>query len=286
VLLLQGHRDSVRCVAFSPTAPLLATGGDDLTVRLWDAGTRTEVGHVWLATGPRSLAFSADGHLLAVAGMSAGVKVLAVPTGGVLVALSTGQPVHPMSVAFSHSGGLLAYTADGVVRLWDVALEPQRAEPLPAPPAGSYLAFAADGSLIQALPDGSVHVWRYDSVVQHATHELRGRITAIAASRQSSLLAAAFADGQVRLWQPNTPSPEPLPGGHQGEVTALAFAPDGRTLASAGRDGLCASGTWNRGASGLPRLEPRAVFSIAFSPDGQTAVAAGRSPDVVLWDVG
>jgi WD domain, G-beta repeat len=49
VLLLQGHRDSVRCVAFAPTAARLATGfspdgqtavaaGRSPDVVLWDVG--------------------------------------------------------------------------------------------------------------------------------------------------------------------------------------------------------------------------------------------------------
>ncbi|HLW67075.1 MAG TPA: serine/threonine-protein kinase, partial [Gemmataceae bacterium] len=33
---LVGHRGQVRCLAFSPTSKLLATGGSDWTIRLWD----------------------------------------------------------------------------------------------------------------------------------------------------------------------------------------------------------------------------------------------------------
>src|SRR5262249_34130752 len=59
---LKGHERDIGCVAFSPDAKVLASGGRDTTIKLWDVTTgkqlRTLTGHTERVA---SLAFSPDG---------------------------------------------------------------------------------------------------------------------------------------------------------------------------------------------------------------------------------
>ncbi|WP_062434374.1 hypothetical protein [Herbidospora daliensis] len=63
---LTGHTAGVRAVAFDAAGELLATGGDDRTVRIWDTASGAELacrtGHTSAVNGA---AFHPDGHLLA-----------------------------------------------------------------------------------------------------------------------------------------------------------------------------------------------------------------------------
>jgi WD40 repeat protein len=92
------------------------------------------------------------------------------------------------------------------------------------------------------------------------------------------------AAGEVTLWV--IPSDESVGAlrGHSREVAGLAFAPDGKTLASASADGKIKlwdletnreRGSWTHGD----------CKTIAFAPDGKTLVSGHYGGDVVLWDV-
>src|SRR4051812_7068676 len=73
VRTLKGHTKDVRAIAFNADGTLLATGGNDQTVRIWDTATGKEL-HTLKADDRlrvEAAAFSPDGKLLASAGWDA-----------------------------------------------------------------------------------------------------------------------------------------------------------------------------------------------------------------------
>lgn len=74
---------------------------------------------------------------------------------------------------------------------------------------------------------------------------------------------------------------------HDGWVAAVAFSPDGKTLASAGADNvvrLWEVGTWK--PKGVLKGHTDCVTAVAFSPDSTTLGTGSFDRTAKLWDVG
>ena len=110
-------------------------------------------------------------------------------------------------------------------------------------------------------------------------------------SPDGKLLAAAYGDGYVRLWNPATGqavgAPLPVDPGSGGGAYAVAFSPDGKVLATADAEGNVR--LWNpatRQAIGapLPADPGGGVVSMTFSPDGKLLATADIDGYLRLWD--
>jgi len=120
-----------------------------------------------------------------------------------------------------------------------------------------------------------------------------GGVNTVAFSPDSHLLAAAYGDGYVRLWNPVTGqavgAPLPADTGPVGGVYGLAFSPDGKLLATPDAAGYVR--LWNPAtgqAVGAPLPADTGpvggVYEVAFSPDGKLLATAGVDGTVRLWN--
>jgi WD40 repeat protein/predicted Ser/Thr protein kinase len=119
---LPGHRGGSDAVAFSPDGKLLASGGQDRVLRLWDpsAPTKPSLDLGVMDGDTRHVAFAREGRLLVSAGDDGKVRTWTVKDG-------VADPASERVVA-QHDGAVISLATDGANRLVSVGRDRARIE--------------------------------------------------------------------------------------------------------------------------------------------------------------
>jgi WD40 repeat protein len=265
-----GHRNSVLCMAFDPSGRVLASGGNDNTVILWDATAGVKVGN---ATTFRPL------------------RVLAGHT----------APVRVLGFVGAEGRRLVTAGQDGTIRLWDVDRgaevdrnpgNPQRPSIVNAlavsPDKGSFVIGTEGGQLIR-FGSGSVSDRRETLL---PTRPTQGPIEALAFHPDGRQFAASIKSDRADTLDPMRVACDlevrSYPDGRvtqsqrvSGLVYSCAYAPDGRRLAYSGgpAQAVYVQDTTDAGRPPLElKGEGTTIYDLGFQASGQ-AIGFTRATD-------
>ncbi|MFT7609042.1 MAG: WD40 repeat protein/serine/threonine protein kinase [Candidatus Aldehydirespiratoraceae bacterium] len=158
---ISAHTGRVRALAFHPTDSVLATGGSDGVVRIWDLdrGVVTAEFGSYGFDGVEDLNWDSDGQRLAVAGFNQ-VDVWGADGSHIAGPAVSGDAVY--AVAFSADGERIAIGgAEQAVRVLSADLNDVVAGPFATPPGGTQgVAFLdVDTVLLVIASNGTVRLW-------------------------------------------------------------------------------------------------------------------------------
>ncbi|MBN3908323.1 MAG: hypothetical protein HWQ35_17810 [Nostoc sp. NMS1] len=207
-----------------------------------------------------SVAFSADGKLLAVADASGEIYVWNITEGMKLLFSCHGHTNRVWSVAFSHDGQTIASGSDDqTVRIWN----------------------AKNGRLLKTFDAGQ----DTETLGEPPEYESISRVFSISLSRNGRFLASSGDDQIIRIWDVNTGEPIKILKGHTSKVMSVVFSPDGQTIASCSEDKSIR--IWDTCTGKHKTLQGHSgrVWSVAFNFDGSLLASGGEDNTIKVWDI-
>ncbi|KAM3431341.1 hypothetical protein MY4824_007193 [Beauveria thailandica] len=277
---MEGHRDSVNCVAFHPKFTSLASGSDDCTIKIWD----------WeLGEAEQTI----KGHTRAV------------------LDLDYGGPKTATLLA--------SCSSDLTIKLWDPADGYKNIRTLSGHDhsvsavrfilSGSAGVFSSGNMLVSASGDKTLKIW--DTTTGYCVKTLSGHadwVRDVCPSLDGNYLISTSADHMGRLWDLTLPNPETKATlvGHEHVVQCCAFAPPSAYQHLASIAGLkkppplsspaefVATGSrdktirlWDSRGTCLKVLigHDNWINALVFHPSGKYLLSAADDKSIRCWDL-
>ncbi len=290
-MLYDDHKAVVYSLAFSPDGSALASGAKDGSVFVRDVGGRL---HSLVERGPQSLpvqsvVYTPDGSSVIIGGSFGWLGTREDGEMRRVFGPKTATPVTSLAMLdermLAVGIGDRVKAAAGKFELWDVGTG-QKLEPSWPEPNGVRAVAVCPAKRMVAWATGHRNVKVWEIIKPKPIEFAQPKpCLAVALSPDGSQLAAAV-DYSVKLFAIDKRRERIELKGHKGQVSAVAFSPDGQTIAT---------GSWDQtvklwdAATGRERTTFRwpigRVYCLAYAPDGLRLAAGGDLGGIVMWDL-
>lgn len=306
---------AVRCVDIHPSQPIIAGGGEDHMIRVWELKTgkllheykryfnEQESGDIC------SLTFSRDGKFIITTGYTRGhsslqnikerkIQFLDWNTGEVAEFLPNyARSDSNCSIALcpDQNQDIIAFdSSDKKINLYNIKLYDFRSKQYLKALNGhssrvNTVTFMADGKiLVSGDENGQLRIWDWQTGDSLKEIELSTKINAIKISPDNRFLAVGSSDSKIIVLNFTKKEIEKSLDGHSNSVCSLAFSPDGKFLASGSKDDTVK--IWHIKTGTLlhsleSKSEWKGVWSLCFSQDSQILAAGLNGGGIKVWQL-
>ncbi|XP_060929812.1 protein Atg16l2 isoform X2 [Limanda limanda] len=289
--VLEAHEQGINTVRFSSSSDLLATGGTDRVIKLWEvrAGSLTHRATLDGSTeGITCVDFDSTGSRILAASYDKSALLWRLDD-SVPKLILTGHSKKVTAARFSpllHQ--VVTGSADRTIRLWDL----HRAACVQVVDVASYCSdlVCSENVIISGHYDCKIRIWDTRAVGCAQELPARGKVTSLDLSSDHRQLLSCCRDDCLQLVDLRRRSNDRTCFRAEGfkcgsDSTKAVISPDGCFLAAGSADG--AVYIWNVSNGNLetrlPDKHSSSISAVSWSPSGQYVVSVDKSRRAVLW---
>uniref|UniRef100_A0A3B3ZMH8 Autophagy-related protein 16 domain-containing protein n=1 Tax=Periophthalmus magnuspinnatus TaxID=409849 RepID=A0A3B3ZMH8_9GOBI len=288
--VFEAHDGEVNAVKFSPGSRLLATGGMDRKVKLWEviAGRCEAKGALTGSNaGVTSIDFDSTGSYLLAASNDFASRIWTVDDYRLRHTL-TGHSGKILSARFLlDNARIVSGGYDRTLKLWDLKSKVCMKTVFAGSSCNDIV--CTEQCVMSGHFDKKVRFWdiRSESIVREL--ELQGRVTSLDLNHDRTELLSCSRDDVIKIIDLRTTTVRQTfsaPGFKCGaDWTRVTFSPDGSYVAGGSADG--ALYVWNVLTGKVDRVLDRnhnsAINSVSWSPSGAYVASVEKGNRVILW---
>ncbi len=296
-MTLKGHVEDIEVITYSPDGKLIASGGWDRTIRIWDAKTGAEVKNFRAHDASVScLAYSRDSKYIISGSRDNSVKIWDSAWGlkynlyGHQNIINT--VVLDPKVRFAYSG-----SADGVVKLWDLKKKGESKNLKKFDKPVHAIALNITGTdVFVATQTPEIVKLDFKGEVKTTYNGHTDEVNSLSYALNNKYLLSGSSDKTAIIWDVLTGKAIRKLEGHNWKVTTVAFSLDSKYAVTGSTDGSVR--LWDVETGKLIRIYLAGVTSVstvAMSPDITQVASAGMVNSyeadskkflVYLWESG
>jgi WD40 repeat protein len=289
IATLPYHHNRVTSVIYTPNGDFFISGSIDQTYVVWRSDTLEVVhmGHRDSDINHIDVTADMDDWIIAVADTN---KIAIINQDWDVVSEISpndfGLATDITSIRLNPTGSLLmAGFVNGEIGLWNPrngSLVQTFASSDSRVNAVDFL--PRDSKVIAGLEDGSMRIWDVVTSRQTDVFNLEKPIRDLAVNRSQVRMAASL-EGQMRIWDIQGSAEIKRFAGHDGQVSAVAYHPDGQHILSGSFDKTLI--LWDTSdASAVRSFEGHdsSVVALAFNADGTRFISGANDKTARIWD--
>ena len=283
VLARARHSGGIATATFSPDGSLIATGGDDRTVRLWTTRGRERAALPQRAP-VRQIAFVPGSGTLITSGADGGLTAWDI---GERKRVWSAELPGVEGVAVSADGRFLAAYGPSTARVYEASTGSAVGELAHEGRVTSAAFGPGSRVLVTGSADQTAKVWDLRRLT-HFIHQLRGhtgQVVDVAVSPRGDLVLTTSTDGTGRLWDLATGALVSILIGHTNFVVSGGFSPGGFFVVTASTDATAR--VWRAEGGNLLAVltgHDGSVRGAVYSPHSTNVLTFGTDGTARIWD--